>query len=447
VEIKVLLIAFLIAVVALSQCVYLTNANGMPAPSISQIYIRPDGSVEPSTAPIQQEGNVYTFVGAITSRIEVQRSYIIIDGADYTLSGYGSHWYTAINVSGSNVKIHNLNIKNFGWGIELDGSSGIIIVNNTFEGCAEAIHLGSSDRNYIAENIMSYSYGVSGKGSFNVIIKNNFYSGLSGSGQGVGVDLWYSNNNTIAGNYFNDRSSISVRGDYNTIEYNTMNDGAVGISLIEAECNKVFRNKIRGKNGSYAFYLAKAYSNEIYENHFESNSLAVQIGNTIDFGASGNNFYRNNFLNSAHDVMMYGTPRNLWNTTQVGNYWSGYAGNDTDGDGIGDTPYTINTNNIDNHPLMQSISIPESPDFKLIYPAPTIKQVTSPSPTPQPKPTPTHASSPKPIPTPTPIPDLSPSPTPQSVGSFPVMSVVTASAASIVVASVGLLFYFKKRKH
>ena len=37
----------------------------------------------------------------------------------------------------------------------------------------------------------------------------------------------------------------------------------------------------------------------------------------------------------------------------MGNYWSDYSGNDTDDDGMGDTPYRINSDK-DNYPLMQS---------------------------------------------------------------------------------------------
>jgi len=39
-----------------------------------------------------------------------------------------------------------------------------------------------------------------------------------------------------------------------------------------------------------------------------------------------------------------------------GNYWSNYNGTDSDGDGIGDTPYIIDENNQDRYPLMHSWS-------------------------------------------------------------------------------------------
>jgi len=45
---------------------------------------------------------------------------------------------------------------------------------------------------------------------------------------------------------------------------------------------------------------------------------------------------------------------NVWDDgyPSGGNYWSDYAGVDADGDGIGDTPYIIDDNNIDHYPLM-----------------------------------------------------------------------------------------------
>ena len=68
----------------------------------------------------------------------------------------------------------------------------------------------------------------------------------------------------------------------------------------------------------------------------------------------------------------------------------------------------------------------------------------SPSPTPA---TPTPSPTPSPSPTPaTPTPSPTPSPEPQSEP-FPTTLVATASVVSASIIGVGLLFYFKKRKH
>lgn len=189
-----------------------------------------------------------------------------------------------------------------------------------------------------------------------------------------------------------------MRGSYNTVSYNNLENGERGISLIDASCNLVFSNTIKGKSDSGAIYLALAYNNDIYDNQIENNALGVCIGTPTYLNAAGNSFYRNNFVNNSKNVLFYGTPSNFWNNSEEGNYWSDYAGNDTTGDGIGDTPYTINVNNVDHHPLMQPILIPDAPDFKLVFPMPTPSTLPLPS------------SSPTPSPTISPSPSASPSP-------------------------------------
>jgi nitrous oxidase accessory protein NosD len=43
---------------------------------------------------------------------------------------------------------------------------------------------------------------------------------------------------------------------------------------------------------------------------------------------------------------------NAWDNGLEGNYWSNYNGGDSNGDGIGDTPYIIDQDNQDNYPLI-----------------------------------------------------------------------------------------------
>ena len=99
--------------------------------SSSSISINADGSVEPSTAPIEVIGSVYTLTGNITGSVLVHRSNVVIDGAGYALQGDGG---TGIDLTNNltsypspneicNVTIENLNILNFNYSINGDGSS------------------------------------------------------------------------------------------------------------------------------------------------------------------------------------------------------------------------------------------------------------------------------------------------------------------------------------
>jgi hypothetical protein len=72
------------------------------------------------------------------------------------------------------------------------------------------------------------------------------------------------------------------------------------------------------------------------------------------YGNYGCSIYHNNFINNIHQVGNVTVSEVAWDDgyPSGGNFWSDYAGTDDNDDGIGDTPYAINTNNTDNYPLM-----------------------------------------------------------------------------------------------
>jgi nitrous oxidase accessory protein NosD len=47
-------------------------------------------------------------------------------------------------------------------------------------------------------------------------------------------------------------------------------------------------------------------------------------------------------------------PVHMWDDGKEGNYWSDYNGTDANGDGIGDSPYVFDAQNVDRFPLMES---------------------------------------------------------------------------------------------
>ena len=80
-----------------------------PVKAGGTVYIRADGSVDPPSAPIDRDGDIYTFSDNINDEIVVERDNIIINGSGYTVSGPGTGWgFNLTNIN--NVMIKNLTI-------------------------------------------------------------------------------------------------------------------------------------------------------------------------------------------------------------------------------------------------------------------------------------------------------------------------------------------------
>ena len=162
------------------------NANFM-GPALPNIYIKQDGSIEPSTAPIQRNGNTYSLTDNITNyAIIIQCDNIIVDGKGFTLQGRPSasiDWaitleQAAMSVGRHNITIKNFNIKQFYMGIYAPFMSNSIITANTIN-CLNAVNLSPNCSN-------------------NQITNNKLIS--SDQDGGGGVWIWGSSN-IITGNY------------------------------------------------------------------------------------------------------------------------------------------------------------------------------------------------------------------------------------------------------
>ena len=385
-----------------TQTVTVVSANAIPAPPINHIFIRSNGTVEPSTAPILQNGDTYVLTADMpNSSIVVQRDDIVIDGAGYGIHGYSTSYYDGIIISyRTNITIKNMEISPFGFGVRMDYASNNTITGNKMSAFT-GVSLLYSDYNEIIGNVINDGYGVQGLGSNNLIIGNNFTSGLSGGGNGKGIDLTGSNN-TISQNIIRHEVSIDIgsvdsSAQYNIISNNTIIDGRVGILIAKSSNNLVFGNIIKGKTDSRTggLYISHdSFGNVIYENQFENNALAVSLGAQVsDFvwnTVYNNTFYRNNFINNTQNVWVApGTPVNFWDNGNQGNYWSNFFGVDSNGDGLSEAPYVITENNTDHYPLMAPVNFSAS-----------TSQPASPSPSPSTSPTATPSQEPTPEPIP-----------------------------------------------
>ncbi len=115
-----------------------------------------------------------------------------------------------------------------------------------------------------------------------------------------------------------------------------------GENAVILECN------IKNSNSGICLFSGNA---KIMRSNIHGNLKGVWMQNTVE----NCTIYYNSFFNNTIDVYCeqpFGS--NTWHNGYAGNFWSNYTGIDTDGDGVGDDPYVINSNNIDYHPLMSA---------------------------------------------------------------------------------------------
>ena len=207
-----------------------------------------------------------------------------------------------------------------------------------------AVTLSRSNNNTIADNSITAtdSYGITLAGSsYNKVHGNN----ISSTGQ--------------AGVKIESTTEYPTAPKFNYIYDNRVTCAENGISFRNgARNNFVFKNAV--VNCKNAIQLSGSY-----ENTFLGNNISGSTQYAVYLSVSDNNsFYHNNFWNNSkpayekHDVYWWATQNdtyysenNTWDNGKEGNYWDDYTGSDTNGDGIGETPYTVYENFADRYPL------------------------------------------------------------------------------------------------
>jgi nitrous oxidase accessory protein len=81
-----------------------------------------------------------------------------------------------------------------------------------------------------------------------------------------------------------------------------------------------------------------------HNNEFSGNRVARNgVGAFVTAGAEDNRFAGNHFEGNLVQVYQDHAGWNTWSQAGKGNFWSDYAGFDWNGDGVGDTPYRLQT--------------------------------------------------------------------------------------------------------
>ena len=250
-------------------------------------------------------------------------------------------------------------------GVCLQASSNNIISENTVSGTGAGISIinGSSNNTIMLNNIIDNTGGIiisdfagdllgssnpydPNQPSSNVIYCNNI---TSNANEGV-LDCGYCTK--IIGNTLTKNSNCGVQltdSENSTIIGNSIDGLFIGVMgnstpnvLIEA--NNITINRPIDR---YSTWLLSAYPVTLYLNNF--------LG-PVNFSHYADN-YKNTTIPDGVSC--------VWDNGSQGNYWSDYNGTDTNGNGIGDTPYSIGFGYYDNYPLISpydiSTAIPITP--------------------------------------------------------------------------------------
>jgi len=234
--------------------------NVQLAEATGTIYIRVDGLIEPSTAPIQNIGNrSYIFTSDISDSIVIERDNIVVDGAGYTLEGTGSgkgiEW-----VGRSNITIKNVKVTRFFYGFYFESSSNITLSGN---------------------NVIGNYYGVAVGSSWgNKFVCNNVFNNTLD-----GFFLFYSDNNVIYGN-------------------TVLSNKRYGIALSQSSNNRIFHNNFI--NNTEQTHLYESFNNmwdddypsggnywsgiayvDLYSGRYQNESGGDGIGDTF-YAINGN---------------------------------------------------------------------------------------------------------------------------------------------------------------
>jgi parallel beta-helix repeat protein len=166
-------------------------------------------------------------------------------------------------------------------------------------------------------------------------------------GNEFGIELSYTSNVIVADNTIVDVGSLLAMngvlyagiyvegGSSNIITGNNVERCMNGMAFDDTSYNLIVGNNI---TGSYSF---------------GTDSKGILFGL---FGkASNNTVYHNNFINNIGGQAVDSDSVNVWDNgyPSGGNYWSDYNAKEIDNSGIGSTPYVIDAQNKDRYPLMK----------------------------------------------------------------------------------------------
>jgi parallel beta-helix repeat protein len=217
------------------------------------IALNADGSLSPSTAPIQQTGDTYTLTSDVSGYISIKRNNTVLYGNGYWVYGY-IQLYSVENVTVENLIIEGGSFQ-YQFGIDMKAASEVSVVNNTITGFQSIL---------VMNGVEFAGINVEGGGS-NIISQNNLVDNLDG------IYLYGTENNLIVGN--------NIKGS------NFVTDSR-GIFFGKASNNTVYHNNFINNIGGQAVDSGSVnvwddgYLGNYWSDYHTKYPSAAEIGNS-----------------------------------------------------------------------------------------------------------------------------------------------------------------------
>jgi len=294
-----------------------------PVKAIGTIYIRADGSIDPPSAPIQSDGDLYTLTCDIVTDsyldgIIIERDNMTLDGNGHFVEGILADESVGIGLDGrSNITIKNLEVKAFQYGIQLANSSdcnisGNNITNNSLKG----VSLYNSANNTFRNNMVNGSIA-------NFEVEGDhmlaFFQDVDDSNMLDGKPLRYlinQENATIDNSTYSSIGYLALINSTNlVIEELKLENNTQGMLLAYTRNSQVINNNIRN-NAIYGIKLVECTNITISGNNIVNNGLVAsswwwpRYG--VCFESSNNNFlFGNNMSRNYSSVWLNSSSNNI----------------------------------------------------------------------------------------------------------------------------------------
>lgn len=343
------------------------------------LVVSPDGpyrSIQEALTDADSGDLIEVHGGIYSAPIEITKTVSVVGVNNPVIDGGGEG--SLVIITAPDVLFQGFTLRNSGTNLSHEDTAIVI----------------RSDGVTIADNTMAdVLFGIFFAEANGGIARNNYVAGITTIDvalRGDGIRLWYSSNVTLEGNEVVDgRDTLIWFCDDVRVVDNHFHHNRYGLHFMYSDGALVYGNTVEHNTiGSYLMYSTGLTMQENILSHSRGNSgygLALKdmddvtavdnliVGNRTgvfidnspssidsfneftgnvfsqnDVGitalpSSARNIFQSNaFLENTQQARAHGRGNlqgNVWSQDNLGNYWSDYAGYDSDGDQVGDMPY------------------------------------------------------------------------------------------------------------